>query len=398
MIWLCQFSNEELNSYFHTRTDELAPWLDHLLSIFKQHDDIELHIVMPNIFNNSDCMFEIEAVKFHLFKYEWNNRCHFPRRLYNVIKYLAFVYLNITLPRIKKIINEIKPDLIHLHGVEMPRFSVGVLPFVGKYPILVTIAGFISRTTLSSSKIIQKQISIEKKILSRCTHFGVRTNDSIEYIQRLNPTAVFHHHQYPYKIPTINLTASNLYKREFDFVFFSRVCVDKGVEDLLLAMSKVVRKYPASRLLIIGKGEPIYLNHLREKCTILKIQNNVVFAGFLASQDQVHELASKAKICVHPSYHDILPGPVIESMCMGLAVITYDVGGISILNEKKESITLIPRGNVDLLGDEMLNLLTDKVRMKKQIENAKSTVQVLYNNEELFKTILGIYRKILLEC
>ena len=49
--------------------------------------------------------------------------------------------------------------------------------------------------------------------------------------------------------------------------------------------------------------------------------------------------AINARICVLPTYHDILPGTILESMFMKLPVIAYDVTGLSELNDKGQSVS-----------------------------------------------------------
>ena len=396
IVWLCNFVNQEMNSYFNTSLNELAPWINELIKIFEKQNEIELYIVAPNLFNNKNISFEKKGIYYHFFQYQINNTYKLPRKLYNFAKSKCSIYLNISLKYIKEIIKEIKPDLIHLHGVEMPRYSIGVIPFLNKVPILVTIAGLISMSTSEKGKWIHKQIKLEKKLLKMAPNFAVRTRYSLEYIKKFNPKAVFFKHYYPYKVPEYSKIIDLLEKSEFDFVFFSRVCKDKGIEDLLYAMKKVVKKYPASKLLVIGKpSSPSYLNKLKDDCISLRIHNNVVFTGFLKSQTEVHKKAINARICVHPSYHDNLPGPIIESMYMGLAIITYNVGGIDILNDKRESVVLVEKGNVEMLSVEMVKLLYDHKRLQNFVENARQTVKKFYNNNKIYSDIINIYHRIL---
>ena len=55
--------------------------------------------------------------------------------------------------------------------------------------------------------------------------------------------------------------------------------------------------------------------------------------GFLKSQQDIYEHAIHSRIYVLPTYHDIIPGTIIESMFMKLPGIAYAVGGIPELNE-----------------------------------------------------------------
>ena len=88
-------------------------------------------------------------------------------------------------------------------------------------------------------------------------------------------------------------------------MFFARVCKDKGIEDLLLALSIAKQEIPNISLHIIGSISNSYKNKLNTMIQILNLEQNVIFMGFMPTQEEVFKHAAKAQICVLPTYHDI---------------------------------------------------------------------------------------------
>ena len=396
VVWLCHFSNKELNNYFSSSINEFAPWINELIKIFNNKNDIRLYLICPNIFNNNNYKLKQNNIVYYLYKYKKNIKFKILKILLNKTSLIYRLNTIIARKNIKKIINKIGPDLIHLHGVENPRYSSGLLSFIGEIPELVTIQGFITKSTVAKSKRVMHKKNIERKLLQNCKNFGVRTIDSIKYIKKFNSHANFYLHNYPYMLPNYRKNLDKNICSKYDFVFFTRICKDKGIEDLLFAMKYVKQIKPQSKLLVIGKSSPNYLIELKRIVTKLELRKNVIFTGFLQTQDEVHKLVSKAKICIHPSYHDNLPSTIIESMYIGLPVITYNVDGIDILNKNRESIILVNKGNSKKLGKKMIDLLLNKNKARTIIENARITVKKFYDSEKIYYDLLKIYKNIIL--
>ena len=66
----------------------------------------------------------------------------------------------------------------------------------------------------------------------------------------------------------------------------------------------------------------------------------------------VFKEAIKAKICVLPTYYDVIPGTIIESMFMKIPVVAYAVGGIPTLNDNVETVRLVDKYDINGLAKE----------------------------------------------
>ena len=59
------------------------------------------------------------------------------------------------------------------------------------------------------------------------------------------------------------------------------------------------------------------------------------------------------------------PGTIIESMLLGLPVISYNTGGIPDLNRNGENVILVEQGDKDKLSAEIIKLLKNPGKAKK---------------------------------
>ncbi len=393
VVWLCHFANSELKKHFQSpQINEFAPWINNLIELFKNSNQFDLHVVAPNVFTNTDCSFIKDGVNYHFYAFHFG---FLPKKI-NALKKKLFgeSYKN-NQYKIVEIVDSIQPDIIHLHGAENPYYSAGILPLAGKYPVLVTIQGFI-RNSLLRSKIIKKRINVEEEILSRFKHFGVRTIEMNQVISAINPKAKLHFHNYSIKKPSV--IKNNIGKDEpVDCLFFARICKDKGIEDLLKAIAIVKINQPNISLSIIGAANNNYLSQLKALCVELTIEQNVLFLGFLPTQEDIYKYALNAKMTVLPTYHDIIPGTIIESMFMKLPVISYSVGGIPELNSKEETIFLVEKNNINQLAEKILMLLNNVDLRITLAEKAFGNAGERFNDDSVVKDVLEAYKLILEE-
>jgi glycosyltransferase involved in cell wall biosynthesis len=397
IVWLCHFADQELiKRYNSSKVKEFAPWISLLISsIEKQLVHVELYIVSPNYFDNSDDHFEKNGIHYFFYK-----RIPFPSkfitlaRIYRILNIESITNYYWCKKKIKNIIEKINPHLVHLHGAENPWYSAGILPLIDKYNIFVTIQGFIRFSQENHNYRTQKMIIIEKEILKKSTHIGVRTDDMSKTILGINPCAILHFHNYPILIPS--MTKNNIGKDErIDCIFFARVCKDKGIEDLLQAISIVKKINKSISLTIVGSATQTYLVYLESLCNELDIVANVNFTGFLPTQEDIYKLAIQAKICVLPTHFDIIPGTIIESMFMKLPVIAYNVGGISELNNKsEENIILVEKDNISVLSDKIILLLNNVDLRYRLAQDSYSFAMKKFNNEQIVNDLFKAYNSI----
>lgn len=390
VVWICHYFSREILSRFENSTyQEMAPWLIGLARLLARGEDIDLHIIMPNSLTNGNEFWRENNISFHLYKFGFPFR---SQRRYN---------LNLFFPggnRVRHIVDRIKPDIIHLHGAENAYYSSAVLPLLKRFPVLVTIQGFVGLTSQKGGMkelVRRRRIRVERRIFRRARHFGIRNHFMIDLIRAHNPGAIFHWHNYPINIPP-DENGANPSRPEYDCAFFARVTKEKGIEDFLAAIASMKTAKPDIRAIVIGAAHPAYHQKLVRYCRERGIANNVLFRGNLPQVEAFHEVA-KAKISVLPTYNDIVPGTVIECMFQKMAVIAYATGGLPEINEDAEGIALVRKGDVRALADRIRFLLENDHERIALGERARQAALKRYDNGLIVPALLDAYRKIIEE-
>ena len=392
IVWICYSADNELQKLFSkNKIPEQAPWISSLKKGFLKYKDIELHIISPNYYLNRNINFRHKGITYHYYK----RYIFLPKKVYSFLRMNYITSFWQYKHYIFKIINNIKPDIIHLFGTENSEYSIGILPLVSKYHIFVTIQGF--RNKIPGNNYIDKQRKIiENKIIQNIIYFGIRTNYMKEYILLFNKKAKFYWHILPFPKPVSAQFDPELENTKYDVAFWGRVVLDKGIEDLIYALSLCrEKKYNISLLVCGGVDNNKYLIKLQRIITNLNLTNNIYFTGWIDSREELFKLVSQAKICVLPTHYDNLPGTVLESMYIGIPVIVNNVDGMDILNRERESVVLVDKGNIQMLADNIITLLNDNEYRKKLSKNSKITAMPYFNNDNAAIQLINIYNNIL---
>jgi glycosyltransferase involved in cell wall biosynthesis len=203
------------------------------------------------------------------------------------------------------------------------------------------------------------RLKTEQKIIREFGNYGIRVKFLADYLRSNNPNVKLFWYKYPFNINT-NLSINHKHP-QFDIVFFARISKDKGIEDLITAVEIVKKSKGSVSVKIIGNGNAQYIEYLRKRVLNLHLEKNIEFLGFLATQEELHEVVSNPKICVLPTYNDILPGTIIESLFLKIPVIAYAANGVVDLNFECENIRLVEIGNINELAKQINILLDDEL-------------------------------------
>lgn len=393
IVWLCHFANEEMKQHFgKLSVNNFAPWIDVLKNEAKKLSTIELHIVAPNVYSNKDVYLFKDNVHYHFYQhipipFIFND---FIRKAFNKTRYAYITDFHWIKRKVFRIIYSIKPELIHLWGAENPYYSAGILPLINRFPILLSIQGFIKKCSIKNAIII-KRIEIEDELIKKITHIGVCNENTANTVLEINDTANIFYHLYPYTIPSISRDSTS----DFDIVYFARVTKEKGIEDLLYAIQIIKKTYSLISAKIIGGTTDSYMLYLKNLCKELEIEDNVEFMGFLPTQEDIYKIAVNAKMSVLPTHYDNLPGTIVESMFLKIPVIAYAVGGIPEINKIEENIVLVEKLNINALASKVLILLNENEYRNSLAEKAYNYAKTHFINEALMQELVKIYRNII---
>jgi glycosyltransferase involved in cell wall biosynthesis len=388
IVWICSFTDKFIQESIQPRktSRENSTWISRLAKLFENDTEFEIYIISPHEYIGRKKTFSNKNIHFCFFNplLPIIGR-HWPG-FFRMDRWTNYFWNKRV---VRKYVNKINPDLIHLHGAEQAQYSATIFQFKKTYPTLITIQGFIF-DRLKNNKTIQKRIKVENEILSSFSNFGYRTKEMGRVIQEINPNANLYWHHYP--VSTIKFEAT---EKKYDLVFFARISIEKGIEDLLQALAIIKKEKSDVSLLVLGPTTNKYLQHLKEIAKELNLEDNIRWGGFQETQKDLHDLAQQARISILPTYYDIISGTIIESMFLKLCVVAYDVGSIHELNEEGECIKLVEKANIEKLAENILSLLKNPDEINRLSEKAYLRIHEILDNAKAVEDLKTAYKKIL---
>ncbi len=146
----------------------------------------------------------------------------------------------------------------------------------------------------------------------------------------------------------------------------------KRVEDVVKIFSLIREKIP-SKLLLVGDGPE--RQNIEMLCRDLNINDAV---SFLGKQDPVEEILSVADLFLMPSETESFGLSALEAMACEVPVVSSNAGGIPELNIDGESGFLCDVGDVNLMAEKAIYILSDAARLKQFKVNAKKRAMVFH--------------------
>ncbi len=369
-----------------------ATWMTFLQEELSNRKDIELHIitvhaysyikkemkiqVKPNVY-----IYVLNPILF-LFKKYYQKR---GRQIQQKIRYRFVVN------RILKLIDEIKPDIVNSHGTEF-LYSLP-LEYI-KIPKVVTIQGFINELIkFNNNPYERSRLKLENRVFRNNNNFIVKFKFMENIIKQYNKDANFFYHVYP-----INPSVFQVEDQEEvnDIIYAARITKDKGIEDVLTCLPRVVKAFPKVKFRIIGRSPSSnYENYLKKIIEEKGIQQNVDFIGTIEDHTEYLTQIKQSKICILPTYYDIYPGTLVESHALGVPVITYKVGGIPELLKNGYNGFCFDKGDINKLSETIIDLLDHPEKREYIAANAKK-ISEMCKTPNIVDKMLTIYEKIIL--
>lgn len=172
-------------------------------------------------------------------------------------------------------------------------------------------------------------------------------------------------------------------------LYVGRLVYEKGIQNLIAAMPKILDRYHDSKLIICGRGGMI--DELREQVKYLGIDNKVYFAGYCDSK-KMQKMYKCADVAVFPSTYEPFGIVAIESMLSGTPTIVSDVGGLNEIVEHGVTGMKSYVGNANSIADSVLALLFDPKLCANISQNAIKKVKENYNWAKITDNTYYVYQ------
>jgi glycosyltransferase involved in cell wall biosynthesis/lysophospholipase L1-like esterase len=152
-------------------------------------------------------------------------------------------------------------------------------------------------------------------------------------------------------------------KRE-NFIACGRFVAKKSPMTTIYAFAKVVNEHPKAKLTFIGDGE--MMNDAISLSKELNLQDNIDFVGVLTPPEvalelQKHSIFIQHSIRTNQNDSEGTPLSILEAAACGMAIVATRHGGISDVIETDKSGFLVEEGDVEAMGQRMLELFDNEV-------------------------------------
>lgn len=290
-------------------------------------------------------------------------------------------------PSIKKIIKEIKPDIINAHYLTSYGFIGSLVK--GKIPLVVS--------TWGTDILVTPKKNIAYKLL---TEFVLKKSDLItsdsDYMSKeiLNLKA---REERVLTVPMgVSLSEANISNskenRENLFLSMRTLCENSNVECILDAFKLVLEKYDDSKLIITNSGssEEKILKYIKE----LNIEDKVEFLGFI-NREKLFELLNNGLSFISIPTSDSTSVTLLESMLCGALPIVSD------LPANKEWIDNNVNGLIlsNFDSKELSKLMIKSIEDKELIESSRKINKKIIMDraiwEDNMNLVLNSYKNII---
>ena len=115
-------------------------------------------------------------------------------------------------------------------------------------------------------------------------------------------------------------------------------------------LNDLVKKFPNAELCMVGPDKDGTLSEVKNKIKEYSLSDNVKITGVL-TRDEWHRLSTSYDIFINTTNVDNTPVSIIESMALGIPILSTNVGGLPYLIANGIDGTLVPPNNAGLFVD-----------------------------------------------
>lgn len=287
----------------------------------------------------------------------------------------------ITSKKINSIVNKINPDIVNIH------FTTGVFISIlsGKLQAY-TVGVFHGLNYPVEENPIKRFISeiIEKFCFRRIDEIHLINNLDYNTVKNIYPQKSFKFKSFgvgcdivKFNPDLFNLNNKSEIRKELDIkvddfivAFTGRFVNFKGFDLVVRAVKLLEEEYKIDnlKLILIGGEDPAHTNGLNsQENEYYKISKSIINVGFTS---EVEKYLSITDLFVFPSKKEGVPVSIMESIAMGIPVITLNARGCNdIIINNYNGILLDTKINHKHISEEIYSLMKDKRKLLRLSDN-----------------------------
>ncbi len=173
----------------------------------------------------------------------------------------------------------------------------------------------------------------------------------------------------------------------------SRMLMDKGVRELVLAARILKHRGTRVRVWLVGAPDPDNPTSITEET--LRQWHNEGCIEWLGPLDDIPELWSKAHIALLPSYREGMPKSLLEAASCGRPIVTTDIPGCTDLVDDGVTGFTVPPHDWTNLADAIERLATSPEMRAKMGTRIRAKVVAKFADNVIIEQTLGLYQQAL---
>lgn len=287
--------------------------------------------------------------------------------------------------KVKKLLEDIKPDILHAHYASSYGFLGGATGF---HPYIISLWGSdiyeFPRKNFVFRKFIERNLKKADIILSTSRVMAEEAKKYTDKNIEITPFGVD---------IEIFKPQENRVKSSERIIIGTIKAFEKpyGIEYLIRAFAELSKKYKNIYLELGGKGsqQGSYEALVKE----LGIEGRVKFLGFISSKEVVKAF-NRFHIAVFPSIFESFGVAAVEAQACGIPLIISDAAGLMEAASPGRSSILVEKENVQQLEEAMEKLINSE-KLRNEMGNfGRIFVEENYNIKDNFNKVDSLYRRI----
>ncbi|MFA5556639.1 MAG: glycosyltransferase [Flavobacteriaceae bacterium] len=154
-------------------------------------------------------------------------------------------------------------------------------------------------------------------------------------------------------------TPKLLWVRSFAWLYNPKMAVD--------VLKELQKKYPDAKLCMVGPDKDGSLETTRQYAKEQSVE--VKFTGRLSKPEWI-KLSEEYNVFINTTNFDNTPVSVMEALCLGLPVVTTNVGGIPFLLKNQQNALLVNKEDTDAMVSAIETLINNPESKDSIVKNA----------------------------
>lgn len=333
-----------------------------------------------------------------------------------------------------KLLEELKPDLIHIFGTEYPH-TLSMVKASNDYKRVISIQGltsmcaehyfnglpeYVFKNECLKRYLRKNTIKMEKEKFKKRGKFEIEAINKIENVigrttwdkacsMKINKKIKYYFCNESLRGEFYNKKWS-LESCERNSIFLSQGSYPiKGMHQMIKALPEIIKKFPNTHLYIGGEKIiyessgirkkiknilPNYPDYLEKLLIDLDIYEYVTFLGEISEKEMCKRFLN-SHVFVMPSSIENSPNSLGEAMILGVPSVSSCVGGVQDMIIDRKDGFVYPFDEYYMISKYICDIFDNDILAKEISENSRKHAMITHNKETNKNQLLSIYSMIL---